>query len=805
MSRHNLNHLMRLTTLILLTCFLVSCDTNRNSNNIYTNCDIYASSIKEEFSDYNINHQTYNKNRYHHVSDGDIVTALDVEVKDLLQGSNFNFREDCLVTIVLAINRNQTDVQIDSWADLKYVDESVDFNFEYFGRAPVISAIAYGLDGQDYKIKSAIKYLEYIYSQGRLTYNNYDADILICFDIQAIELINQGKNYEIVVPKEGTLSFSLGIITNQKVKINKNNKLIDNFRLMDGSSDNEAYPLNDAYQSASRVLDYESYQAKMANATHILRRQVFHEHLLNSADGLEGILFPLAVIMITVFWLTSALYRSPNNELRKAFIAIAVFIILWLTLRMIKYNTPNSIFSTYLWYGYYISMLGLPLCLLYITIIIDRPNCSRNLPTWFKIISLLYPILLTLVLTNNFHNLVFIIKDDFGDDYSYNFLFYIIFAYSILLFIISILLLIYKARYSPKNHASIHVIVLGLLLVAYNICHDLNIPIFGDSDVTVVQCLFSLIFLETTFHLGIIPNNTHYEDLFKLSPQSIQIINNQAEVINSSENAFDLDKMDILKLMSETTTSIIKNNDTVIHSRKIKGGLVVWHENISELNELHQKISDSITNLETTNAILSKNNEIKKRKLALDIKTKLFDLLDKNIRCETNELSKNINNLPEEVKDVDITYITILLCHIKRSCNLFFLSQENKYISADELSVYIDELSEFALYADVKALVRIGKLEDINLQIATLCYDFYFNLLIWAIKDSKATLIGQLNINDNQLNFNFLSSESLDSIYFSQNFNDKLKQLSATIASREVEDNREISLNCKIKEENIHV
>lgn len=803
MVRQKSHHLYHLIVLCFIALFLLSCAKDNAINELYYSLPLYANTIKDELPEYTPKLIEQDTNNFENLVHGDIMAAQDVEIFDLLKYYDYNYREDVLTTVVIAINRDHSDQVINDFDDLINSNLSVNFPYHINYRRQALAAIAYNLEGENYHLHSAIDFLKALKEKDLLTYYDINTDVLICYDYQAIDYIRRGLNLEIVIPTNGTLSYSLGLVSkNNLVNANKEALLDAGFRLIDGETKDPNYPSLDNYKHAHRIDDYRRFNQEMTNSTKAIRRQVDNTRFLSSADGSESIIFPIVVIIITLFWLASALYRSTSADMRRTMIIVAALIVLWLTIRLTKYNIPYNSLSRYCWYSYYIAMMGLPLCLLYVTVIIDRPSFSKKLPFWFKLAAILYPILLITVFTNDYHLLVFNIYDLKVDEYSYGFMFYVVFAYSIILFLVSFSLLIYKSRLSPKHNAVIFPIILAIFLIVYNLGYILNIPFFKDTDTTIIQCLFSIIFMETVLRTGMIPTNTHYNDLFAYSPISVQIINNQAKVVNTSSNQIKLDKSDIYKLVAEPGISFTKGDDEIIHSHKINGGVAVWHEDISELNRLHKQIENSIEKMEATNNLLSKNNEIRKRKLALDIQTELFNSLEADIKDETNELSSIINNLSTNDNELEIAYITILLCHIKRRCNLFFLNQEDKLINSDELSVYIDELSEFALYADIKALVRIANLGKLDIEVASLCYDFYFSLLKWAIKSSHATLIGHLEMREHNLYFGLLSSEELDGIYFSQNFLDKLKHLKAEVNSRQLEDNREIYLIIKLREVN---
>ena len=59
------------------------------------------------------------------------------------------------------------------------------------------------------------------------------------------------------------------------------------------------------------------------------------------------------------------------------------------------------------WYGYYLFQLALPVALLYLTVISDRPEGEKHLlrPLWPPLV--VYVLSVLLVMTNDLHQMVF--------------------------------------------------------------------------------------------------------------------------------------------------------------------------------------------------------------------------------------------------------------------------------------------------------------------------------------------------------------------------------------------------------------
>ncbi len=105
-----------------------------------------------------------------------------------------------LATVVIAIDRDQTDVQVGSWSDLPAAGETVGFSGMYhLSYETLMAAISYGLAGEGYSLQSAAGLLAELNAHGRLIQNSYETPILLCYDSTAVRLMQNGRNLEIIV------------------------------------------------------------------------------------------------------------------------------------------------------------------------------------------------------------------------------------------------------------------------------------------------------------------------------------------------------------------------------------------------------------------------------------------------------------------------------------------------------------------------------------------------------------------------------------------------------------------------------
>src|SRR5690606_21432003 len=125
-------------------------------------------------------------------------------------------------------------------------------------------------------------------------------------------------------------------------------------------------------------------------------------------------------------------------------------------------------------------------------------------------------------------------------------------------------------------------------------------------------------------------------------------------------------------------------------------------------------------------------------------------------------LSTMIEKLPlTENPSNQATRIALLLCYIKRRCNLFFREKETNTIATDELIIYIDELSEIAKYSNVQ-IAAVNEIKgSLAIRYATLFYDIFYAVADMAVLTGCCFIIEHLGIEKGFLTMRLLPSEKL--------------------------------------------
>ena len=102
---------------------------------------------------------------------------------------------------------------------------------------------------------------------------------------------------------------------------------------------------------------------------------------------LFSLLAHVILLSLVIFWGVSIIHRIIRKDLRLYLLIIAIFILFFLVVRMIKYGLTRNddILNRYLWYSYYVSQCLIPPTLLLASLSIEKKDGKPLKKTWFLI------------------------------------------------------------------------------------------------------------------------------------------------------------------------------------------------------------------------------------------------------------------------------------------------------------------------------------------------------------------------------------------------------------------------------------
>ncbi len=401
-------------------------------------------------------------------------------------------------------------------------------------------------------------------------------------------------------------------------------------------------------------------------------------------------------IVLMSAWSVSLRRRVIQTQARRYLTAAAALTVLWLALRTVKYSLPNGCApGRYLWYLYYLPMLFIPTLSVFIALSLGRAENYR-LPRWANLLYLPAAALLSFVLTNDLHQLVFSFPTGVMSDLDYGYApgYYVVVGYMGLCLAAAFLLMLFKCRLPHSKTYLFRPLIPIFFLIIYCIAYATGVHwvwvLAGDLTVTV--CLGVAAIFESCIRCGLIPSNVGYEELFAATTIGAQITNAAFAVTHASAGAQPIAKEHLAEA-SRGTVSL--NRNTLLKAHPLETGYVFWQEDISELADTEEQLELTREELRETGDILKAEREQKARWLRLREENRLYDRIEQDTALSLSQLRDRIARL-RQTGDITaarqiLAEIVVIGTYIKRRSNLIFVASQRGTVTADELRLCLNE------------------------------------------------------------------------------------------------------------------
>jgi len=432
----------------------------------------------------------------------------------------------------------------------------------------------------------------------------------------------------------------------------------------------------------------------------VIRNLSFANPYLNS---ICCFLRPFIYIGLYSAWACSFRKRIIQKNTRRCLIFIAGLMIFWMFVRMCKYQMPYELplALRYGWYLYYIPMQLIPTASLYLAFYMRQPENYR-LPSWTHGLFLAALFLTGLVLTNDLHQLVFSFPEGkLGEAasyevgvYGYGPAYYLIITWEIGCALAAVCMILFKCRVIRNKKLLWFPFSAYGLAVAYGISYCLNLPFWRlfTRDMTAAFCILFAVMIESCIQCGLIPSNTGYAQLFQASGIAAQIIDTDGKICYRSKASGKIEREAVHLALKNP---VMLENGIRLSGAPIRGGYVLWKENLSELQELLQELADRKEELKVANVIEEENLKAKKQMAKLSVKNQLYDKIQRQTSRQIILLTRLIDAYAlaenEQQRKKILGKVVVIGAYIKRRSNLIFIAEHNSAISVRELELCLEE------------------------------------------------------------------------------------------------------------------
>ena len=416
-----------------------------------------------------------------------------------------------------------------------------------------------------------------------------------------------------------------------------------------------------------------------------------------------GIVRSLLYLGLFAAWGISLRRRVMQPQTRHFLTSIAGLIVFWLLDRTVKYFFVTTAAATrYLWYGFYLPLLFIPLFAVLVAASLDKPEDYR-LPRWTRLLYFLTGGLFLLVLTNDLHQTVFSFDSDLTEwwdsGYTYGAGYYAVMGFVVLCALIALAMMIRKCRSSRGRK----IIWVPLLFVppgiVYAVLYAIYIEDHGSllyyiaGDMTVTNCLLFAGLLESCLQAGLIPTNTGYDALFRVSSVGMRITDTDYNICYASDTALPVS---VEEMRGTEDGERLLNGTTLLRSHVIHGGYIVWEEDVSELLRVKDELEAIREELQERNDVLRDQYRQDARRYRLEEQNRLYDLVQRETQPQLREINELASKLCEISGDTPqrrklLLRIIVLATYVKRRRDMTISADRSRVLPVGRLGGALQE------------------------------------------------------------------------------------------------------------------
>ncbi len=496
---------------------------------------------------------------------------------------------------------------------------------------------------------------------------------------------------------------------------------------------------------------------------HLLAVACMH---LNAEDIFRTSLSQFLILIRTTIYI--ALFTAWGFSVRHRIIAVhtrkyltmeSVYMVIWMLLRLEKYAfAVDPHITRLLWYMYYIPMLLIPLTAVLASLSLGRYGTFRH-PRWTYALMLVTLILIILVMTNDFHQQVFVFPENavvFSDrQYQYGPGYYLILVCEGISILLAFGIMLYRCHL-PRNRRGMYLPVLPIAgMLIYTVLYVTQNRLLQQfaPDLTIAVCCLTIAAYESCIGNGLIQTNTHYRELFENTSLPMCIMNAGGSLYMASKNGRGLagevqggDKKASEEVSYSQTASekiVTRHGQTKrIRSFAITGGTVFWEEDITDIQNDIATMQDLQETLQESHMISLEEYRTNKEKMRLEEMNRIYDRMQFQTEGCLTKLEVLLRKLAEETdkekEQVLMGKMAVYGAYFKRRNNLLFAAETQKRIRGAELSYCLKETSAALSYLGIRSGYEVDESGEFSLDMMIRIYDLVQKVIESALDEMSA-------------------------------------------------------------------
>ncbi len=444
-----------------------------------------------------------------------------------------------------------------------------------------------------------------------------------------------------------------------------------------------------------------------------------------SVQRLKSITY-ISFISIYMFYLNSKLN---DKRIIRSMMIISILLIFWHIIKITKWDmTYRPEISNFFWYLFYIPIIFIPVSYLYLFTSLSFFHTKKKRAIIATIL-LIGTLLSIFVITNNYHNFVFIINKTNPSKYTYNFGYFIVAGYCAIISIIAGIMGVIGAfrvkSLTKKGIMWLSLETLGILVYFVLYALDIVTEIDPIDDLTAATTIFILLFNNTMIYAGVLPVSLEHRKIFYKSHLALVITDENGHIYDKTKYLSNITE-DTIKMMQDKN-SLLKGNISIT-KKKIKAGYIYYERDLESIINLRKEIEENKKNLESRIELKLKTKELKEQIIQKQYRNDIFDKFNKKVKEVTNDIKQiEESSLDNKTK---IKQISLILIYLKRACLFSVFNDSDEIRSTADLTLALHELIEYLKKLDMNCNILFTETELSNQAILNIYVEVYSFIVI---------------------------------------------------------------------------
>ena len=424
-------------------------------------------------------------------------------------------------------------------------------------------------------------------------------------------------------------------------------------------------------------------------------------------------------------WTIRLYYKLYDNKTRRYILFIGILIVFWMLIRIIRGVTIDINIKRICWYLYYLPLIFIP-TLVYVcsNSLLSKMNKTRKI-----FIYLISSILLILVLTNDFHELVFKFNNGiyFHNDYNHYIGYYLIFIWIFYLFgggMIKLAINRLKIKKDLKVFLPLVVLLLGLI---YTYLYILDVPYIRETNMSIVNSVLICLGIELAFYLDLIPNNKKYIQKFFNSNLDMAIISLDGKTKYTTCSFKVIPNFILDDIKNNKVKQIYQKKNIVYDIKENKDSYVILRKDLTNIFKLKEEMLKQQKELLKQQESMKLEEKTKRELYEIKIRKDTINRVEKKLEEKRLEAKKIL--MKDDIKREDLEKVKRIIIYSKKKSMLIISEMNNEIYNEESIKILLNELIVGMSSLNIEGLVVVKNKMNIKGRIMSYLYDIVYELI----------------------------------------------------------------------------